>query len=451
MAILPLSMWKIRTVALGLLLAGIAIGFFVYDSQVHQAGRFGKFPFTLGLDLKGGVHLVYKADVSKLTPSDVGPAMASLRNVVERRINVFGVSEPVVQVERSGFANASREERLIVELPGITDLEQAVALIGKTPVLEFKLLKQNAKLPEGGTTTPESFNALFMDTGLTGSLLDRATVQFDSKTGVPLVSLRFNNEGRDLFAKITREHVGQVLAIFLDGQPISMPVIQEEIRQGEAQITGRFTAQEAKDLVRDLNYGALPVPIELVSTASIGASLGDQAVDASVKAGLLGFLVVGLFLLFWYRLPGLIAVIALALYVIISLALFKFIPVTLTAAGLAAFILSLGMAVDANILIFERTKEELKAGRSLEAAIREGFSRAWLSIRDSNLSSIITGVILFWLGGTAVIKGFAFVFVLGVVVSMFTAITVTRTLLLALPFRGEGSIAKFLFSNGFSR
>jgi protein-export membrane protein SecD len=174
-------------------------------------------------------------------------------------------------------------------------------------------------------------------------------------------------------------------------------------------------------------------------------------VDASVKAGLLGFLVVGLFLLFWYRLPGLIAVIALALYVIISLALFKFIPVTLTAAGLAAFILSLGMAVDANILIFERTKEELKAGRSLEAAIREGFSRAWLSIRDSNLSSIITGVILFWLGGTAVIKGFAFVFVLGVVVSMFTAITVTRTLLLALPFRGEGSIAKFLFSNGFSR
>ena len=231
---------------------------------------------------------------------------------------------------------------------------------------------------------------------------------------------------------------------------ISNPVIRDEITEGKAQISGGFTPEEAKQLVRDLNYGALPVPVELIGTQSIGASLGEKAVHASIKAGIIAFLVVALFLILWYRLPGLVAVIALAIYVVLNLAVFKMIPVTLTSAGIAGFILSLGMAVDANILIFERLKEELKRGRDLHDAIHEGFSRAWLSIRDSNLSSIITAVVLYYFASTSIIKGFALVFGIGVVVSMFTAITVTRTILLAFGFSGASRAVKFLFGHGLS-
>ncbi len=235
---------------------------------------------------------------------------------------------------------------------------------------------------------------------------------------------------------------------------ISNPLIREEITQGTAQISGNFNVAEAKALVRDLNYGALPVPVTLIGTQTIGPSLGAEAMHASKKAGAWAFLIIAVFLVFWYRLPGVVAVVALGSYVVINLVLFKILPgpaqITLTAAGIAAFILSIGMAVDANILIFERMKEELRSGKKLDEAIKDGFDRAWLSIRDSNLSSIITAAILFFFASTAVVKGFALVFAIGVLTSMFTAITISRTLLLAVRPKGNGKLARFLFGNGLN-
>src|SRR3989344_7403440 len=336
---------KNRLIALVIILAAALVGYFVYSSEEAN----NRFAFKLGLDLNGGSHLVYKADISKVAPSDVNSSMSALRDVIEKRVNLFGVSEPLVQVE-SGGVGSTISQKLVVELPGVTDIQKAIDLIGKTPLLEFKLARQTT-LP--GTTTPQ---VIFQETGITGRLVQRAQVAFDQTTGSPYVQLNFNSEGKDLFAKLTRQHVGEVLAIFLDNQPISLPVIQEEIRDGQAQISGGFTPQEAKLLVRDLNYGALPVPIELVSTQKVGASLGEDALRGGMKAGWIAFLVIAAFLILWYRFPGFLAVIALAVYVAIILALFKLIPVTLTAAGIAGFILSIGMAVDANILIFERMK-----------------------------------------------------------------------------------------------
>lgn len=434
-----LPMIKQRFWGVVLVLAAVAVGYFVYSSE--QPGA--KFPFKLGLDLAGGSHLVYRADVSKLAPSEVGTSMDALRDVIENRVNLFGVSEPIVQVE-SGGVGSTIEQKLVVELPGVTDIEKAIELIGKTPLLEFKLVTQKTV---AGTTTPQ---VVLEDTGVTGRLVQHASVEFESTTGKPYVLLNFNSEGKDLFAKVTKEHVNEVLGIFLDGQPISLPVIQEEIRDGRASITGTFTTQEAKLLVRDLNYGALPVPIELVSTQKVGASLGEGALSGGVKAGLWSFIIIAIFLILWYRLPGVLAVVALGAYTAIMLALFKLIPVTLTAAGIAGFILSIGMAVDANILIFERMKEEFKKGGSVDGVLREGFARAWTSIRDSNISSIITAIILYWFSNTSVVKGFALIFFIGVVVSMFTAITVTRTFLLAVSHKKHEGGAKFLFGSGIS-
>ncbi len=432
-------MLKVRVIAFLLLLAGAAIGWFASGLQVAALAGVPQVPYKLGLDLAGGTHLLYQADTSGLV-GDPAEAMTSLRDVVERRVNLFGVSEPLVQVEKGGVSG--QENRLVVELPGVTNVQDAINAIGKTPVLDFRLA-------EGlGTSTS------YIPTGLTGGFLANAQLQFAQGasgvlTNTPIIVLNFNAEGAELFKNITTENVGVVLGIFLDGAPISTPVIQEAIPNGTATISGDFTPEEARELVRNLNFGALPVPITLASSQTIGASLGDTALMQSVMAGLWGFALVALFLIVWYRLPGVVAVVALLMYVAISLALFKLIPVTLTVAGLAAFILSIGMAVDANILIFERTKEELEAGKPLPEAIK-GFHRAWSSIRDSNLSSIITGVILYWLGGTAVIKGFALVFVLGVLVSMFTATTVTRTLLISLGL-AHSKVANFLFGHGLSK
>jgi protein-export membrane protein SecD len=381
--------------------------------------------------------------------------MNSLRDVIERRVNIFGVSEPLVQVEKSGIGSATKEERLIVELPGVTDLKAAVAAIGVTPTLTFRLLRQD--VPPSALSSTSSLAEIngdpFLDTGLTGGLLSRSQLTFNQTTGEPEVSVKFNKEGEDLFAKITREHTGQYLGIFLDGALVSIPVIRQEITGGEAQITGGFSLDEAKGLVRNLNLGALPVPIELISSQTIGASLGDSAVKAGVFAGIWGFAFVALFLIIWYRLPGFVSVLALSLYVVLMLVAFKLIPVVLTAAGIAAFILSIGMAVDANILIFERMKEELHAGKKLGDAMHEGFARAWPSIRDSNTSSMITAVILYWLGTSAVIKGFALVFFVGVLASMFTAITASRIFLYTLGFNLErrGGIINFLFGSGLSK
>jgi preprotein translocase subunit SecD len=261
------------------------------------------------------------------------------------------------------------------------------------------------------------------------------------------VLVNFNREGTELFAELTREYVGEQLAIFLDGELLSQPVIQEEIRGGAATISGNFDAASARELVRNLNFGALPVPIALINTQSIGPSLGEETLQRGVTAGLIGLAAVALFLIFWYRVPGIVAVVSLGIYVIIMLTLFKIIPVTLTAAGVAGFILSIGMAVDANILIFERLKEELKLGKKLPHAIRDGFSRAWLPIRDGNLSSIFTALILFWFG-TSIVEGFALTFGVGVLVSMLTAIVITRTFLLSVAGATDEKTVTTLFGSG---
>lgn len=471
-------MLKVRLLALMFLIAGAGVGYFVYASEADPNS---KFPFQLGLDLSGGVHLVYEADVSAIPEGEVDQSMEGLRDVIERRVNLFGVAEPVVQVEEGGPIGGPKEQRLIVELPGVTDVDAAIDLIGQTPLLEFKIER-----PAGETqailTAQQNGERMdeepYLDTGLTGRFLERAQLEFvNPATGStggggglgsqPVVAVTFNSEGRELFAQLTSEHTGKVMAIYLDGAPISTPVIQEEIPGGQAIISGNFTADEAKELVGRLNSGALPVPIELLTTQTIGPSLGEDTLNAGIIAGLWGLAAVAMFLLFWYRLPGLLAIVALAIYIVLMLAIFKLIPVTLTAAGIAGFILSVGMAVDANILIFERMKEELRnptpgaRRRSTKdlsqeevdqmsevyLAIREGFARAWLSIRDGNISSIITAIILFWFG-TSLVEGFALTFGIGVLISMISAITISRSFLLAVAARENSGFARFLFGTG---
>jgi protein-export membrane protein SecD len=445
-------MIKTRAKAVGILIIGCVIGYFVYASE-H--GAFGTKTFRLGLDLAGGTHLVYTADVSKVPAGQVHEAMSALRDVIERRVNLFNVSEPLVQVEEGGLLGAGGAERLVVELPGVTDIDEAVKQIGSTPLLDFRLLTKEGKAILASTsTTPaekqKMMDIIFAPTGLAGGDLKSAQVVFDQTTGQPSVQLHLTSQGAELFAKITREHIGDTLGIFLDGRDISLPTIRQEIKNGTAIISGSFNVDEAKELVRNLNYGALPVPISLTSTQTVGASLGADALHGGIRAGLWAFLIVAIFLVVWYRVPGMVAVLALGVYSAIMLALFKLIPVTLTAAGIAGFILSIGMAVDANILIFERMKEELARGLGLAEAMHEGFARAWLSIRDSNLSSLITGGILFYFGTSAIVKGFALVFVIGVLVSMFSAITASRLFLYAVaPWHLTSRFGRFVFSSGF--
>ena len=445
------------------------IGFFVYANTVADNA---KYPFKLGLDLAGGSHLVYEADVSKIDPAEVADLMNVLRDVIERRVNIFGVSEPIVQVERSSFVSENTVERLVVELPGVTDVSQAVEEIGKTPLLEFKLIDEevlaasqqidalNAENASSGALLGEvqidgeELGDPFVDTGLTGRYLASAALEFAGGSGgqlsnEPIVSIVFNAEGGDLFETITREHTGENLAIFLDGEMISSPRINEAISGGRAIISGGFGPEEARALAQNLNFGALPVPITLASTQTVGASLGEEVLNKGIKAGMVGFALVLAFMMFWYRLPGFVAGISLIGYVAIMLALFKFIPVTLTAAGLAGLVLSLGMAVDANVLVFERMKEEYRSGKGSHEAARVGFKRAWSAIRDGNITSLLSAIILFWFG-TSMVKGFALVFGLGVVVSMISALLVTRTLLLALPEAklSKGSLLSKLYNSG---
>lgn len=438
-----MSKSQIYTLVLLVLLS--VAGLFVYYSESDTEAFYYR-PFKLGLDLSGGSHLVYEADTSTLGGADIGEAMNSLREVIERRVNIFGVSEPIIQVEQSGNGAAAKH-RLIVELPGVTDPYAAAAIISKTPTLEFKVER-----PEGperdaliASSSPDAF---YVATALTGKYLERASVQFSQQSIAPTVSLDFNPEGEKLFAQITSENIGKTVAIYLDGAIISAPVVREAITSGQAEISGQFSVEEAKQLVRDLNLGALPVPVSLLSTESIGPTLGREALDRGIQAGLIGFLAVALFMIWWYRVPGLVAMISLVFYVILILALFKLMGVVLTAAAIAGLILSFGMALDANILISERLKEELRAGKHLHEAIKEGFSRAWFSIRDANLSSLISAVVLFWLG-TSLMRGFAFTLIIGIVVSMFTAIAVTRVFMLSVAPTHSGRWTKSLFKCGF--
>lgn len=452
-------MWKKLILVLLILVLGSGIALFLFKSEPKLNANFEaersflkNHPFRLGLDLSGGSHLVYEADTSLVPVGQVGDSMNSLRDVIERRINIFGVSEPVVQVQHSGLVSGSKEQ-LIVDLPGVTDINKAIDMIGKTPLLEFKTeapkdAVRKATVDENGQVVLD-ISSQFVSTELTGRYLKKATLEFDPNTREPVVNLQFDDVGTKLFAEITKNNKGKTVAIFLDGYPISTPVVREEIPNGQAVISGRFNPAEAKQLVSRLNSGALPVPIKLLSTQTIGASLGESATSAGVKSGVIGFLLIALFLLVWYRLPGLVAVLSLGIFTIIVLALFKLIPVTLTTAGIAGFIISMGIAVDANVLIFERIKEELRAGRNIGDAVSSGFARAWSSIRDSNSSTIITAIILFWFG-TALIKGFALTLGIGVLVSMFSAISISKVFLSLLSFLPENKLTRFLFSSGIS-
>ncbi len=656
--------WGIVGILALLLLAGffVAPGYFNRAINKVNAVTYLGLPnipeknFNLGLDLQGGAHLVYQADTAGLTGEEKGPSVEGVRDVIERRINGIGVSEPVVQTTKVG-----EDYRIIVEMPGVTDVNEAIKMIGETPILEFKeqndqpareltaeerqemddfnkevkikadealqkikngtdfaevvteysedLVSKNnggymnfvgvtsqypelyewaSSISEGSVSTaligsyegynilkrgaerdgdgqvsashilicylgsescsspiytkkealekaqeiyeqanadnffdlakdnstdfsnkdqggdlgyfgrgmmvPEFEEAVFnaevgqivgpvetqfgyhiiyktneqpskeyemwrvmlrtkkeidilppndpwKNTDLSGKQLERSEVVSDPQTGAVQVSLSFDNEGKELFKEITTRNVGLPVAIFLDGLPISVPTVNEPISDGRAVISGSFNLQEARLLSQRLNAGALPVPIELIAQQSVGASLGAKSLSTSLKAGIVGILIVMLFMLFFYRLPGLLSVIALTLYVTLTLAVFKLIGVTLTLAGIAGFILSIGMAVDANVLIFERLKEELEEGKSLKAAVEEGFLRAWTSIRDGNISTLITCVLLIWFG-TSFVQGFAVTLATGILISMFSAITVTRVMLrfVAPWFKESGNI-----------
>lgn len=403
----------------------VILGSFVYPQApnflLDKTGinwfRIPEKPFHLGLDLLGGAHLVYQADLSEIDQKNWNDSMNGVRDVIERRVNAFGVSEPVVQV--------SGKDRLIVELPQVKDVSKAIEMIGKTPFLEFRELKEFN--PEKTDFSPDDF----VPTGLTGKDLKQAFLSFDQTTGLPQVSLIFNDQGRELLAKITKKNLNKPLAIFIDGIPISVPNVQNEITNGQAVITGNFTIKQARELARNLSAGALPVPIKLISQQVIGPSLGKESLNKSLKAGLYGLIALAIFLLAYYRLYGLIAIFALLIYVVIVLAVFKFIPVTLTLAGIAGFILSLGMAVDGNILIFSRIKEELKQGKTKVAAVESGFKRAWFSIRDSQFTTLIAAVILY-IFTTSLVKGFALTLAIGIIISIFTAVYVTHTFLKTL-------------------
>jgi preprotein translocase subunit SecD len=404
--------------------------------------HFWNIPFRLGLDLQGGTHLVYEADLSNIDKGDYTTAMEGLRDIIEKRVNFFGVTEPLVQTQNSGSTH-----RLVVELAGIKDPAQAIKMIGQTPLLEFKeqkteeetkaILDKREELK--GKTTEEEIKKVkdwelalqdpyFKSTSLTGKYLKKADLGFDQNSNNPIILLQFNDEGAKLFEQLTEKNVGKMLAVYIDGASISTPVVQEKISGGQARITGSFTIDEAKSLVKNFNAGALPVPIKLISQQSIGPTLGSVSVQDSLKAGLIGFLLVFVFMIICYRLPGLIASLALGIYLLINLSVFKIIPVTLTLAGIGGFILSIGMAVDANVLIFSRLREELKQNKSFSVALTEAFRRSWSAIMDGNITLIIVALVLFELG-TSFIKGFAFTLIIGTIISIFSAVFVTRTFL----------------------
>jgi len=385
----------------------ILAGVFVYPKGFGLSSS----PWRLGLDLVGGSHLIYQVDLSQVPSEDQDSVLNGLRDVIERRVNLFGVSEPQVYLSRGGDGS-----NLIVELAGVKKIEDAISQIGTTPLLEFKEVEENGSSTE------------FITTNLTGRYIKSAQVTFDQTTGKPQVSLEFNDEGAEIFEMLTEANVGKVVAIFLDGVLIEAPVVQQKISGGQAVISGSFNIQTAKQLVERFNAGALPAPITLINQQTVSATLGADSLQKALMAGLIGTLLVMIFMVLYYRYLGVFASIALIIYVFLTLGIFKLFSVTMTLAGLAGFILTIGMAVDANILIFERVKEELKKGLSRGNAIEEGFKRAWPSIRDSNISSIITALILYFLTSSFV-RGFALTLLIGVLISMFSAITTTRLLL----------------------
>lgn len=385
------------------------------------------FKTRYGLDLKGGSHLVFETQTAKLKPQDVTDAINSARDIIERRVNFFGVSEPVVQTVQSG-----KNYQIVVDLPGVTDVADAVRLIGKTAQLTFK---EEGNVDQKTATTTPLVLLLTKETGLTGKDIKKATVTFDPQTGEPQVALSFTNEGTKIFAKLTEKNVGKPLGIFLDDYPLSAPIVKQPITDGNAVISGNFTIDDAKKLAISINSGALPVPIKLVEQRNIGPTLGAEQIRKSIYAGAVGLIMVITFMVLYYGRLGGIASLALIIYGLISLAIFRTIPVVLTLPGVAGFILSIGMAVDSNILIFERIKEELRKGRDFDVAIRLGFGRAIDAIKDANITTLIVAFILFnplnweFLPQFGLIRGFALTLAIGVATSLFTGVVITKRLI----------------------
>ncbi len=404
------------------------LGLFKVDAQISRPFKFLKsLEIVQGLDLAGGAHLMFQADMSQIKKKQKDNALNSLKENIERRVNLYGVSEAVVQTSKVGD-----DYRLIVELPGVVDVQQAIDLVGKTAQLQFR--EQTEIAPEA-TSTATIADIFGKKTELTGKHLVQASVQFDQQSGQPLVALEFNQEGEKLFAQITERNISKPVAIFLDEQLLSAPRVEEKISQGQAVIRGDFQLEQAKKLASQLNAGALPVPVELIERRQVGPTLGQQAVNKSLKAGLIGLGAVVLFMAVYYGRLGVIADIGLIIYALITLALYKLIPVTLTLPGLTGFLLSVGMAVDSNILIFERMRQEVKAGKPRKMAMELGFGRAWDSIRDANVCTLIICFLLFnpfnwsFLNTSGMVRGFAVTLALGIGISLFTGIIVTRTLL----------------------
>ncbi len=411
-----------------IILISIFAGVFVYQPAWKNISSFR--PWKLGLDLAGGSYLVYDIDLSDVNPSDHNTVVKGLRDVIEKRVNLFGVSEPRVYTQK-----INEDNRLVVELAGVKDVNKAIEEIGSTPVLDFREVA-NQPVETEATTSSEGTVSVdagtstisYTKTDLTGRYVKGAQLGFSQYTNEPLVYIEFTKEGSKLFEDVTARNVGKPVAIFLDNNLLTQPTVQQKIIGGKAQITGNFNREEAQKLVERFNAGALPAPIELINQQTVSPTLGKNSLNKSIIAGILGFLAVILYMIAYYRKLGLFASISLFMYVSLVLGIFKIIPVTMTLSGVAGFILSIGIAVDANILVFERMKEELDRGLVFSHAVEEGFKRAWSSIRDSNITTIISCVILFYFT-SGFVQGFALTLLIGVLVSMFSAITITRTIL----------------------
>jgi len=383
--------------------------------------RFLANDLKLGLDLIGGSYLVFEVNTSDISLEKRADALSSLKDVMEKRVNLFGIAEPNIQL--SSFEG---RDRIIVELPGVRDTKEAIELIGKTAQLTFAEVVEPAE---------EGEEASLAITDLTGADLIDSEVGFDQVSGKPMVVVRFNDEGKEKFSKLTEKNINKPLPIILDGQVISAPVVQDKIDGGTAQISGDFTLDEAKDLSIQLNAGALPASVELISERTVGATLGRESVEKSVRAGVVGLLFVLVFMAVFYGKLGLVADIGLIIFGLITLSLYKLIPVVLTLPGIAGFLLSVGMAVDSNILIFERFREERRGGVNIIYALETSFDRAWDSIKDANIATLLTAFVLAnplnwnFLHTSGPVRGFAITLALGIGISLFTGIFVSRNLL----------------------
>ena len=402
------------TFCLILLLFGLSAYLSWPKTAVLPFGSHRDVSLKEGLDLRGGASLTYQADTGKVPAGQVSNAMQGVRSIIEQRVNGLGVTEPEIRL-----ISLSGKPAISVDLPGVTDVATAKQIIGSTAKLEFKdqagtvVLQGTNLAPNGATAQPQQ-----------------------SASGVASASswevdVNLTPDGTKKFGDATTSNVGKQIGIYLDDQLISAPTVNSAITSGPAVITGNFTVTQAKQFAQQLNYGALPVPISLVQESSVGASLGADAIARSLIAGLIGILLLAIYLIAYYRVPGLLAVLAITVYATLNVALYKLIPVTLTLAGIAAFIISIGIAVDTNILTFERLKEELRMGKPVPVAVQQSFKRAWTSIRDSHIAGLISATIIFIFGSGSV-RGFALVLIIGTLLSLFSAITVTRNWMLLL-------------------